>query len=105
VSDREPTGTERQRAHLTAMLPGWYVWPTYILFTNSHDWSAMPEGADSAAVAARSPDELVEAVKGWDVDEYIAKTEAELAGTPDDWKSKREMLAANLWAARSLREG
>jgi hypothetical protein len=65
----------------------------------------MPAGARTAAVTEHSADELVDAVKAWDVNEYITRIEAELADSPDDWLHKREMLAANLMAARRLREG
>jgi hypothetical protein len=100
-----PTDTEQQKARLGTLLPGWSVWPTMIQSSGTRDWSAMPDGARTAAVTAHSPDELVDAVKMLSLDGYIGKLEADLAATPDDWLSKREMLTANLQAARKLREG
>jgi hypothetical protein len=104
VSDREPTEDEQQQAHLHELLPGWYVWPTLIQDSGTRDWSAMPEGARTAAVTARSADELIQAVHRWNVYGYICQIKAELEETPEDWLHKRQMLAANLAAARKLRD-
>jgi hypothetical protein len=104
VSDREPTEDEREQARLHELLPGWYVWPTMIQSSGTRDWSAMPEGACTAAVSAHSPEDLVQAVRWWNVDDYMREVRAELSKTPADWLNKRELLAANLAAARKLRK-
>jgi hypothetical protein len=104
VGGREPAEDEREQARLHELLPGWYVWPTLIQHSGTRDWSAMPEGARTAAVTAHSPDDLMDAVRRWNVYDFIEQTVAELEKTPADWVHKREMLAADLAAARKLRD-
>lgn len=104
MSGREPTYVEREQQRLTTLLPGWRTWAVGMT-AGGTSWHAMPAGAETVACNAHSPDELVTACKAWDACAYIAETAADLAATPDDLLRKREMLTANLLAARRVRDG
>jgi hypothetical protein len=102
-SDREPTYIERERQRLTALLPGWHVW-SVDMTTGPTSWHAMPLGAEIAVCDGNSPEELIAAVREWDADAYIKKTEAELAETHPRDGRRHEMLTAQLKAAQALRD-
>lgn len=101
MSEREPTAVELERARLADALPGWDIW-TVTMFGGDTAWCAKPHGAEIATCNSDSPDDLQGLCRGWDADTYIKVTEAQLAETPAMNGRRRDMLTAQIAAARAL---